>query len=106
MLAIAASSRLSTSSCRMIRPRVAPMARRTAISFCRCSARTSSRPAASAHAMSITSATTPSRTHDMRRYCTDDCVSVTRLAAETTFANGSRSSFDSAAARRLAITSS
>ena len=41
-----------------MRPRPAPMARRTAISFCRAAARASSRLATLAHAMSRTRATT------------------------------------------------
>ena len=51
------SSRLSTSSCRTMRPREAPTARRTAISRWRPAARTRSRPATFAHAMSSTSPT-------------------------------------------------
>ena len=50
---------LSTSSCRTIRARPAPMARRTAISLRRALPRASIRPATLVHAMSSTNATIP-----------------------------------------------
>ena len=59
------SSTLSVSSCRMMRPRPAPIAARTAISRLRPVARTSSRFATFAHAMSSTRPTAPSRIHSV-----------------------------------------
>ena len=90
-VATPARSTLSVSSCRTRRQRVAPMAARTAISRCRCSARTSSNPAASAQAMSSTRPTTPSNTHDIAWYCVPVSVPVTSCSTGTTPANGSRS---------------
>ena len=58
-----ASSTLSAMSWRTMRPREAPMARRTAISRSRALARASIRLARLAQAMSSTSAVMPSRTH-------------------------------------------
>jgi len=46
-----------------MRPRLAPSARRTQISFCRDAARAMSRLATFAHAMSSTPATMPSSSH-------------------------------------------
>ena len=59
---IAESATLSTSSCRSTRLCVAPIATRTAISFCRDADRESSRFAMFAQAMSSTKATAPSST--------------------------------------------
>ena len=56
------STRLSTSSCRSSRPRLAPSAVRTAISFCRDAARASSRFATFADAISSTQPTAQSST--------------------------------------------
>ena len=53
------SSELSVKSCRMIRHRPAPMAKRTAISFRRETARTKKRPATLAQAVRRTSPTAP-----------------------------------------------
>ena len=61
------SSRLSVSSCRTSRARVAPSDRRTEISFCRPVARESSRLATFAHTMSSTSTTTIVRIVTARR---------------------------------------
>ena len=65
------SSTLSVSSCRMRRPRPAPIAARIAISRRRPVARTSSRLATLAQAMSSTKLTAPSRIHSV------DCTSRT-----------------------------
>ena len=62
------SSALSTSSWRTMRPRPAPMASRTAISFCRAEARASNRLATLAQAMSSTTATTAMSTWSGRTY--------------------------------------
>ena len=61
------SMRLSVSSCRMMRPRPAPMAARTAISRLRVVARASSRFATFAHAMSSTKLTAPSSSQSVGR---------------------------------------
>ena len=60
---IPASITLSTSSWPTMRPRLAPRARRTAISFCRAVARAISRLATLAQAISSTPATMPSSSH-------------------------------------------
>src|SRR5438309_9265763 len=59
----AAKSRPSVSSCRTSRPRRAPIARRTEISFCRDLLRASSRLATLAQAISRTSPATRSEEH-------------------------------------------
>ncbi len=61
------SMRLSVSSCRMMRPRPAPMAARTAISRLRVVARASSRFATFAQAMSSTKLTAPSSSQSVGR---------------------------------------
>ena len=60
-----ASTRLSVSSCLMMRPRAAPSADRTAISRVRAAARASSRLATFAQHRSSTKPTTPSRNIDV-----------------------------------------
>ena len=67
-----ASSTLSVSSWRTIRPRLAPSAARTAISFCRASARDSSRFATFAQAMSSTKPTAPIRIDQRTPHVADD----------------------------------
>ena len=79
----AASSTLSTSSCPTMRPRLAPRARRTAISFWRAVARAISRLATLAHAISSTPATMPSSSQS-------GCDSCWRIG-ERPCAAGSRS---------------
>ena len=64
---IAESMTLSVSNWRMIRPRPAPMAARIVISRLRTVARTSSRFATFAHAISRTKLTAPSNTHNDER---------------------------------------
>ena len=56
------SNRLSVSNCRMIRPRLAPIAARKAISFPRTEARASRRFATLAFAISRTQTTAPNKT--------------------------------------------
>ena len=56
-----------------MRPRVAPMAARTAISFCRARARESSRLATLAHAMSSTKPTAATSTTSERRTSPTTC---------------------------------
>ena len=65
-----------------MRPRPAPMARRTAISRCRAEARANSRLATLAHAMSSTSATTAIRTSSGFRYTSRRYVQPVPPAAQ------------------------
>ena len=67
-------SRLSVMSCRMMRPRPAPSAVRTAISVSRDDARTSSRFATFAHAMSSTNPTAPNIVYKQPRDVADDAI--------------------------------
>ena len=67
------SSRLSVSSWRAMRTRFAPIAMRTAISFCRASARDSWRFATLAHAISSTNATAKSSTNNVPRLSPTTC---------------------------------
>ncbi len=80
---IAASSRLSVSSCRTSRPRPAPSATRTATSRARAEARASSRLATLAHAINSTNATAPSSTHSPRSTfpTTSSCSVVSPMPA-------------------------
>ena len=78
-----ASSTLSVSSCRIRRRRPAPSAERIAISPRRDEARTSSRLATFAHAISRTKATVPSSTSNPRR-----TSSTIKSCAPTTDASG------------------
>ena len=90
-----ASSTLSTSSCRTMRHRVAPIETRTAISRERSAARASSRLATFAQAMSSTNATAPMSDQNSTRICVpmtcsengaDDCghslVGVGKLSGQ------------------------
>ena len=69
-----ASSTLSVSSCRTMRPRLAPRAARTAISRWRASARESSRFATFAQAISSTNATAPISTTSAATDAADDLL--------------------------------
>ena len=62
----AASNTLSVRNCRVSRERLAPSARRKAISFCRTAARARSRLATFAHAISRTNPTAPSKNEQGR----------------------------------------
>ena len=70
----AASIKLSVSSCLTIRPRLAPRAARTAISFCRETPRANSKFATFAQAMSTTKPTAPSRISSALRISPLNCV--------------------------------
>ncbi len=76
-----ASTALSVSSCRAMAQRLAPSAVRSANSPSRTVARTSSRWATLAHAISSTSATAPSRTSSAGRACltTSSCSGTARI---------------------------